>query len=192
MRRAVAKNSRDAFRFAESHFSQQNRHLVLPRPTSCLASLTGHDGTGSAIPQNRLQSLTATTLSAPFYGIQQDFSSGLIPLYPFTASTRTRATNTSIGIRSFTTDSNQSKKPPESTTDATPQEHTSNTSATTSATESAESSSPLKLQKLVGSVGKQVNDRLNAGDLMSVYGIVTLIAIVLVSPYVVRYVEVKV
>lgn len=193
MLRAVPQTTRGAVLLAnnskhlQQHSTGGNRSPHLP--TRCLASLLGRDGR-STVPENRLQSLMPSTHGMM---IRQDFSTGMIPLYPMTigpsaSASRIIRSNTKIkriGIRWFTT---ENKKPPPEDSDAaaTPQEHSSNNNNTSGGPSNLSGeSSPRKLKNFVGSMGKQVNDRLNTGDLMSVYGILTLIVVVLVGPFVV-------
>eukprot|EP00980_Cylindrotheca_fusiformis_P016836 scaffold5085_cov115-Cylindrotheca_fusiformis.AAC.1 len=188
MFRALTKTSRDVVLRADSYLSQHSiaDSRFLPRPTRCLS---GCGGSSSSVPENRLHSPTPILYATSIHGIRQDFSTNIIPLYPSPISTTSILANgRRIGKRWLTTDSNQNnKKRLESETkDATPQEHSSASSAPSNLPPVGEFSQH-KLKDFVGSMGQQVNDRLNTGDLLSVYGIVALISVVLVAPFVLRH-----
>jgi len=132
---------------------------------------------------------------------KSDFATNLIPLYPFSSlhSIRTRISTRRIGVRHLTTNNNDNNKNSGDNTSssATPKEvHSSSigkvtteesASTASDSSKSRASSAQDGISNLVGSVGKRVNERLDVGDQLSVYGIVGLIGIVLASPFVVRH-----
>jgi hypothetical protein len=128
-----------------------------------------------------------TPLSSSSFAPHENFSNNLIPLYPSSAVS-SLSKNRRIGIRWFSSDQKKnSVSDSSSTTTSTPQEASTGNigSPKVAHSDSLAEANTGKLKTLVGSVGKRVNEA-NMGDLMSVYSIVTLLVIVLVSPYVVR------
>lgn len=184
--------------------SNENVKNLLRVGNPSLASLSGLNESCRKTPQNRL--LSARKNAGPNKNNNSwashaprnvDFATNLIPSYPFTSPphgiSNIRIKTKRIGIRHLTTNNKKSgtgDKIGEADSSANPRQmHGSNIgkvaaekSAEKDGGESLASSAQHGLTKL----GKQVNDRLNVGDLVSVYGIVGLIGIVLVSPFVVR------
>ena len=121
-----------------------------------------------------------------------DFCTNLIPLYPMPQKS---TPNQSIGIRFFTTDS---KKPPtnqSSSSEQVPKESNSPSTMTSNSKDTVSSDSVLQeggnptIKGLVDSVDttlKRVSSEWNTGDLMSVYGIIALLVVIVASPIVVR------
>ncbi|CAJ1945253.1 unnamed protein product [Cylindrotheca closterium] len=181
----------------------------LARGSPSLASLAGLNE--RATPDNRLLTTQSslnlsnkqTTPWTASMLTKSDFETNLIPLYPFSSlhDIRTRIPTRRIGIRHLTTNNNNNKNDENSgdnaSSSATPKEVHSSGIGKVTTEDSASTASDLAkshassardgVNKLVGSVGKRVNDRWNEGDKLSVYGIVGLIGLVLVSPFVVRH-----
>jgi hypothetical protein len=125
-----------------------------------------------------------------------DFSSELIPLTTTFMSSSTKNNNPIriLGLRHFS-DSKKDKPPEtsgkEETSSATPTEHASpNTLDPASVAEAGEKAAGGGgIREIVNSVGprlKKASSDINPGDLISVYGIVTLIAIIVVAPTLIR------
>jgi len=182
-------------------------HLRSNQGNPSLVSLACLNESCRTTPDNRLLSTQSTdslrhTRRPHSTPINPDFATNLIPSYPFSSlhGINTRITTKRIGIRHLTTDKNKNNIKDlgdNATASSTPKEvHSSNvgkvtteeSASTTNGPSSSQASPPNgRIKNLVGSVGKQVNERLNVGDQLSVYGIVGLIGIVLASPFIVRH-----
>eukprot|EP00526_Cylindrotheca_closterium_P007140 CAMPEP_0113603586 /NCGR_PEP_ID=MMETSP0017_2-20120614/1354_1 /TAXON_ID=2856 /ORGANISM="Cylindrotheca closterium" /LENGTH=708 /DNA_ID=CAMNT_0000511981 /DNA_START=119 /DNA_END=2245 /DNA_ORIENTATION=+ /assembly_acc=CAM_ASM_000147 len=199
MLRAAGRKSSNAVLRRSSH---DIHRLRLSRGNPSLASLTGLNESCRATPDNRLlttQSLDQSRQRKTPMPTKSDFATNLIPLYPFSSlhSIRTRISTRRIGVRHLTTNNNDNNKNSGDNTSssATPKEvHSSSIGKVTTSASTASDSSKSRassaqdgISNLVGSVGKRVNERLDVGDQLSVYGIVGLIGIVLASPFVVRH-----
>ena len=127
--------------------------------------------------------------------INPDFCTGLIPLYqyPFKSSSQNK-----LGFRYMATNSTNKTFAMKGELQSNPLQslhvgqmlgcitrRSFSTETKPKENKSKEENTTNPPEGFLGSVGKRVND-VNAGDLLSVYGIVALIAVVLVSPYVVR------
>lgn len=183
-------------------FRRSNHDIHRLRLTSggspSLASLAGLNESCRATPDNRLLTTDQskqTPCPSPML-TKSDFATNLIPIYPSSSlhGVFTRISTKRIGIRQLTTNNNSKNSDEDALSSSTPYEvHSSGigkvtTEESASGASSSSNSHASSARDLVGSVGKRVNERLNVGDKLSVYGIVGLIGIVLASPFVVRYV----
>lgn len=207
MLRVAGRKSSNAVLRRSSHDIHRLRQS---RGNNSLTSLAGLNESCRATPDNQLlttQSLhqsrqNSWTTPMP---TKSDFATNLIPLHsnPFSSlhGINTIISTKRIGIRHLTTNNNNNNKDSgnNASSSAKPKEvHSSSIgkviaeeAASTANGASQEATTKGGMRNLAGSVRQRVNDRLNVGDKLSVYGIVGLIGLVLVSPFVVRYVSIR-